>query len=96
VKAQPQTVDRNRIAERWKSRGFGCDLWTDPPGARWKDFVHDTDELLMVVDGDLEVEIDGTRKRPAPGEEVFIPARARHSVRNLGGRTSHWLYGYRR
>ncbi len=89
-------IDRNSIARRWKARGFGCDLWTDPPGARWEDFVHSTDELLMVVDGELEVEMDGRVIRPRPGEEIMIPAGARHSVRNPGAATSHWLYGYRR
>lgn len=96
VTAESQTVDRGRIARDWESRGFTCELWTDPPGARWEDFVHDVDELLMVVDGALEVEIEGRRTRPLPGQEVFIPARARHSVRNTGAVTSHWLYGYRR
>jgi mannose-6-phosphate isomerase-like protein (cupin superfamily) len=94
-KALP-TVDRDRVARDWIFRGFSCDLWTDPPGARWEDFVHDTDELLMVVDGDIEIEIEGRKARPAPGVEIFIPARAHHSVRNLGGATTHWLYGYRR
>jgi mannose-6-phosphate isomerase-like protein (cupin superfamily) len=66
-----------------------------PARARWEDFVHDTDELLMVVDGKIEVEIEGSKMHPARGEEVFIPARARHCVRNIGGVTTHWLYGYR-
>jgi hypothetical protein len=26
---------------------------------------------------------------------VFIPARALHTVRNIGGTTARWLYGYR-
>jgi mannose-6-phosphate isomerase-like protein (cupin superfamily) len=93
---ESRTVDRIRIARDWESRGFSCDLWTDPPGARWEDFVHDVDELLMVVDGGLEVEIEGRTTHPLPGQEIFIRARARHSVRNTGGSTSHWLYGYRR
>jgi quercetin dioxygenase-like cupin family protein len=50
----------------------------------------------MVVEGDVEFEIDGKVHRPAAGEELFIPARARHTVRNLGHGESRWLYGYRR
>jgi mannose-6-phosphate isomerase-like protein (cupin superfamily) len=48
----------------------------------------------MVVDGEVVFEIDGRIVRPEPGDEVLIPAGARHSVRNLGRTTSHWLYGY--
>jgi hypothetical protein len=27
-------TDRQQIATDWASRGFSCDLWTDPPGPR--------------------------------------------------------------
>jgi cupin 2 domain-containing protein len=46
------------------------------------------------VEGRLEMEIDGRVVVPAVGEEVLIPARARHSVPNTGGTTARWLYGY--
>jgi mannose-6-phosphate isomerase-like protein (cupin superfamily) len=79
----------------WESRGFSCELWVDPPGQVWADFVHDVDELVMVAEGVVEFEFGGRRVRPAPGEEVLIPAHAPHTVRNLGGTTSRWWYGYR-
>lgn len=88
--------DRDAIARSWDERGFSCGLWVDPPGQVWEDYVHETDELVMVVEGDVEFEIDGTLHRPSPGEELFIPANARHTVRNLGRGESRWLYGYRR
>jgi mannose-6-phosphate isomerase-like protein (cupin superfamily) len=89
-------VDQSAVERSWKERGFSCGLWVDPPGQVWTDYVHDTDELVMVVEGDVEFEIDGKVDRPAPGEELFIPARARHTVRNLGRGESRWLFGYRR
>ena len=88
-------VDRVAVARDWRARGFSCDLWTDPPGQRWEDFVHATDEVVMLVDGAIEMEIAGRLVVPAVGEEVFIPAHARHSMRNTGGTTARWLYGYR-
>lgn len=89
-------VDRRAVAAEWNARGFSCGLWVDPPGQVWADYVHDVDELVMVVDGEVEFEIEGQVHRPAPGEELFIPAHARHTVRNVGDRESRWLYGYRR
>ncbi len=29
-----------------------------------------------------------------PGDEVFIPKGARHSVKNIHVATTQWLYGY--
>jgi hypothetical protein len=41
-------LDREKIAADWATRGFSCDLWTDPPGQRWEDFRHATDELIIL------------------------------------------------
>ncbi|MEW6611645.1 MAG: cupin domain-containing protein [Pseudomonadota bacterium] len=89
-------MDMEAIQQDWARRGFSCGLWIDPPGQVWRDYNHPADELLMVMEGELELEIDGRTLRPRLGEEVFIPARARHTVRNVGGGPARWLYGYRR
>ncbi len=88
--------NRLEIEKNWRARGFSCDLWTDPPGRVWEDFVHGTDELLMVLKGDVEVEISGRKLKPKVGEEVFIPAGATHSVRTSRSSGSLWFYGYKR
>jgi mannose-6-phosphate isomerase-like protein (cupin superfamily) len=88
-------VDRAQIAKDWRARGFSCDLWVDPPGQVWADYVHSTDELLMLMEGKLELEMQGKTLHPAIGEEVFIPAYTNHSVRNIGSTTARWLYGYK-
>ena len=54
------------------------------------------DELVMVVVGEVEFAIDGLTHRPEIGEELYIPARALDTVRNVGGTESRWLYGYAR
>jgi hypothetical protein len=36
-------MNREQIATDWADRGFSCDLWPDPAGQRWEDFVHGTD-----------------------------------------------------
>ncbi len=58
--------------------------------------MHDVDELLVPAEGVLEIEIDGDIMRPEIGQELLIPAGAVHSVRNLGGTTARWYYGYRK
>lgn len=83
-------------AERWRTRGFSFGIYTDPPGQVWSDFVHDTDELLMVIQGDMELEMRGKTIRCEIGEEVLIPARVVHTVRNVGRTGSQWAFGYKR
>jgi quercetin dioxygenase-like cupin family protein len=89
-------VDQESVLRGWRERGFHGGLWVDPPGQVWRDFVHDEDELLLLVEGELELAIADQVSRPDVGEEVVIPAGARHTVRNVGGTTARWLYAYGR
>src|SRR5689334_6463567 len=61
-------MDRAAVERSWKERGFSCGLWGDPPGQVWEDYVHDVDELVMVLDG--EVAFSSARNRVA----LFIVA----------------------
>ncbi len=90
-----KAFDPEAIRRQWAARGFSCDLWVDPPGRVWRDFVHQTNELIMIVEGEQEFEMNGRRYRPPIGEELLIPAGTKHTARNLGRNTSRWLYGYK-
>jgi mannose-6-phosphate isomerase-like protein (cupin superfamily) len=92
---QRTKVDRAAVRSEWAARGFSCELWVDAPGQVWTDFVHDVDELVLVLDGELLLEMSGRWLRLEPGDEALIPANLRHTVRNSGERSARWLYGYR-
>ena len=68
----------------------------DPPGRVREDFVHQEDELFMLVDGKIELEMQGRKMRPAVGEEVLIQGGTRHSLRNVGDSIARFLYAFRR
>jgi mannose-6-phosphate isomerase-like protein (cupin superfamily) len=87
-------VDRRAVGRDWRSRGYGCDEFVDPPGRQWNDFVHSTNELVTVLEGVLELTVERSRVVAGPGDEVFIPAGALHSVKNIHSGTTRWLYGY--
>ena len=88
-------IDLIDVRKNWYSRGFSCDIWIDPPGKVWANFVHGTDELLMLIDGEIELEMDGEILQPEIGDEILIPAGMNHTVRNIGLVTNHWFYGYK-
>ncbi len=89
-----EPVGPNAVRADWAARGYSCHDFSDPPGQAWRDFVHDTNELVTVVEGRLELEIAGERVTAGPGDEVFIPRGARHSVFNIHDAATVWLFGY--
>jgi mannose-6-phosphate isomerase-like protein (cupin superfamily) len=90
----PAPLDRAAVAAEWRARGYSCGSFVDPPGRRWEDFVHDCNELVTVIEGRLEMVVSGETVTLEPGDEVFIPKGALHSVRNIHHDTTVWLYGY--
>jgi phosphoglycolate phosphatase len=89
-------VDEAAVARNWSRRGFSCQLWVDPPGQEWNDFVHSTRELVTVVAGRLEFALGGRKLELGPGDELLIPSNTRHSVKNVHSGTSRWRFGYDR
>jgi quercetin dioxygenase-like cupin family protein len=90
----PVPLDRDQVARDWRQRGYSCDVFTDPPGREWNDFVHMTNELVTVMEGKLKLTIGGEEITVEPGDEVFIPKGICHSVKNISSSTTRWLYGY--
>ena len=88
-------MDQEKIKKDWDDRGYSFGVFKDPPGQIWADFVHRSDELVMLSEGEIEIEIDGNSQQPPIGEEVFIPANAIHTVRNVGKTNNVWYYGYK-
>ena len=88
-------MDQEATRKDWNGRGFSFGIFRDPPGQVWADFVHRTDELLLLAEGEIELEIEGKTQRPPIGKEVFIPANAIHTVRNVGNINNVWYYGSR-
>ena len=86
--------DREAIARDWSARGYSCHEFVDPPGQTWNDFVHATNELVTVVEGALELDVGDETVHADPGDEIFIPRGATHSVRNVHHGTTRWLFGY--
>lgn len=87
-------VDKAIVEVDWRARGYSCNWFIDPPGQQWNDFVHGCNELVTVVEGSLEMTIEGESRILNPGDEAYIPMGSVHSVRNIHRGTTRWLYGY--
>jgi ethanolamine utilization protein EutQ (cupin superfamily) len=74
--------------------GFSFGTFRDPHGQVWRDFVHDTDEFVVVADGTMEIEVAGEKACCGPGDLVRIPAGAGHTLKTVSREGSVWHYGY--
>lgn len=92
-KPREAVVNETQVDSNWYARGFTCDRRCDPPGQAWADYVHDVDELVLVVEGDVEVDIKGKTYRLKPGQELLVPACVPHTIRNVGTSDATWLKG---
>lgn len=74
--------------------GFSFAVFRDPPGQVWADFIHDTDEFVVVAEGRIDIEVGSERAECRPGDLVRIPAGTRHTLRTARESGSLWYYGY--
>ena len=87
-------MNSEQIKKDWNSRGYSFGIFKDPPGQVWLDFVHKTDELVVLAEGKIEIEIEVQSQQPPIGEKGFLPTKAIHTVRNVGKTYNVWYYGY--
>jgi mannose-6-phosphate isomerase-like protein (cupin superfamily) len=81
--------------ERFWKRGFTCNLQTDPPGKRWAVHHHQVDEIVVLLQGQLEIVMGARSKKLKVGEECVVPYSMPHAIHNPGRTQSHYLYGFR-
>lgn len=87
-------IDQNTVAACWHDEGFSFDIFRDPPGQEWNNFVHQTDEYVLVAQGCLSIEVGDEVADCEPGDLVRIPRGAVHSLKTISSGGSVWYYGY--
>jgi quercetin dioxygenase-like cupin family protein len=55
------------------------------PGAGAPRHAHEEEQLFVMLEGEVEMELEGEIRRLHPGDAVLIPAWVPHSVRSTGG-----------
>ena len=72
----------------WRGRFFQSEsmtfaYWDFDAGSSIHEHHHPNEEVWNVIEGELEVTIDGETQRAGPGSAAIVPLNARHSVRAL-------------
>ena len=94
VEAQFDTpVSLADVKRDWEARGYYTKRYDAEPGWAQEEHYHGFDRLLTVVEGRLEMTIEGQRFVLEPGDEIFMPRRTVNSKRNLHNGFTMLLYG---
>lgn len=88
-------VDIIALKKSFKDRDYSFDIFIDPPAQEWLNFVHSVDEIVVLLEGNITLIVDGKEFQPEIGDEVFIPANARHDVITSQESGSRWAFGYK-
>jgi hypothetical protein len=86
-------VDPGEVVRDWIARGYAARAFREPSGEPAHERARDTDHLLTVVEGRLEVGLNGENYVLEPGDELFIPRAAVYQVRNVHRDGTRWLCG---
>ena len=78
--AEPLPGWRGRF---WRSQNMSFAHYTIDAGASIHPHHHSNEEVWIVIDGELEVSIDGVAQVAGAGAVAIVPADVEHSVRAL-------------
>jgi quercetin dioxygenase-like cupin family protein len=82
------------LRARLAADGFGASLWRDAPGAHYAPHVHEQDECLWVLAGEITFEVAGRAYRLGSGDRLRLPAGTRHAA-TVGDEGASYLIGER-
>jgi quercetin dioxygenase-like cupin family protein len=88
-------MTEEQIKDRMKAeRYLQIDIYDDPANEVFPDHDHPGDQLLVVQKGSIAVNMDGKDFFLKPGEEIFFPAKRRHSAQ-VGAEGCLYIVGER-
>ena len=86
-------MDPQKLEETLHREGFSTTyVWQDGPGAFYPDHTHDVETAHIILDGEMELTMDGRMRTCRMGERCDVPAGTVHSAR-MGPHGCRYLIG---
>lgn len=89
----PPVVEHD-VKAAWEKQGFSFGIFRDVYGQEWNDFIHNTDEFVVVAAGRLSITVGFETADCEAGDLVRIPRGSLHSLKTTSQNGSVWFYGY--
>ena len=80
-------TDKREAIREISEAGWWPVSWRDAPGDVYEPHKHDADQTLYMVEGQLEIGVDGRTVRLSPGDKLELPAFTVHSASTPEGAT---------
>src|SRR5262245_42422871 len=93
--SDPATPTARELQARLEADGFDVWSWSDGPGFDYKPHVHDHDESIWVVQGEITFGVGGQQHRLGAGDRLMLPAGTVHTA-HAGKGGAAYLIGERR
>ena len=90
----PDAPTEESVRRRLEEDGFSAFCWTDPPCAHYDEHVHDRDESIWLVAGQMRFGAGGRELVLGPGDRLMLPAGTRHTA-DAGGDGATYVIGQR-
>lgn len=72
--------DKLKLVNEYKEKGYKVEMDVMPANNEWETAGHDSDEILIVLEGEVHLKIDGTTQPFLPGDLYKIPKNKSHGV----------------
>jgi quercetin dioxygenase-like cupin family protein len=76
------SVDRATLEARLSAEGLAASAWSNLPGERYEQHVHDYDKVVVAVEGSITFGLTGygVGFMLTPGERLDLPANIHHDA----------------
>ncbi|HYL63479.1 MAG TPA: cupin domain-containing protein [Candidatus Methylomirabilis sp.] len=86
-------LDEKALAKQLEREGFGHTfVWQDGPNTYYSEHTHETETAHIILNGEMNLTMDGRSKTYRVGERCDVPAGAVHSAK-MGPQGCRYLIG---
>jgi len=87
-----KTLSYERLSSNFPGNVLRSVIVHEPPGHKAEPISHDGEELILVLDGDITIEVDAVQAVLTTGDSLHFPSTQVHSMWNHTNRTTTILW----
>ena len=90
---KPESPQAQTFRRQLENEGYSVFEWSDAPGTAYGRHSHAEDQSHWIINGELELTVDGETYILRAGDRDFLPANTTHSAFVPGDKPVRYLIG---